>query len=567
MSADQTQNLTDGMHIIVDALKKNGIDTIYGVVGIPVTDMARHAQAEGIRYIGFRHEQSAGNAAAISGFITQKPGICLTVSAPGFLNGMVALANATTNGFPMIQISGSSDRAIIDLQQGDYEELDQMNTAKPFVKASYRVNKPEDLGIALARAIRASVSGRPGGVYLDLTTEVLSAVMDKDAADKTIFTVEDPAPRQIPSPDSVNKALKLLASAKRPLIILGKGAAYAQTDDNIRQFIETTGIPYLPMSMAKGLLPDTHPLSAASARSYALSSADVVVLMGARLNWLLDHGKGKHWSPETQFIQLDIEPSEIDSNRPIAAPVVGDIYSSIESLLAGLKSTPVKSPTEWIVSIDEHKKINVEKMAVKLNTDTSPMNYFNALRAIRDVLVDHQDVYVVNEGANTLDNGRNIIDMYQPRKRLDCGTWGVMGVGMGYAVGAAVTSGKPVVAIEGDSAFGFSGMEIETICRYKLPVTILIFNNGGIYRGDGVNLHGDQDPSPTVLMGGARYDKMIEAFGGIGYQATTPAEVQEALRAGLASGHPTLINVVIDPAVGTESGHIGNLNPKSVVKN
>lgn len=567
MSVDQSQNLTDGMHIIVDALKKNGVDTIYGVVGIPVTDMARHAQAEGIRYIGFRHEQSAGNAAAISGFITQKPGICLTVSAPGFLNGMVALANATTNGFPMIQISGSSDRAIIDLQQGDYEELDQMNTAKPFVKASYRVNKPEDLGIALARAIRASVSGRPGGVYLDLTTDVLAAVMDKDAADKTIFTVEDPAPRQIPAPSSVNKALNLLASAKRPLIILGKGAAYAQADDNIRQFIETTGIPYLPMSMAKGLLPDTHPQSAASARSYALSSADVVVLMGARLNWLLDHGKGKHWSPETQFIQLDIEPSEIDSNRPITAPVVGDIYSSVEALLAGLKSIPVKSPSEWLASIDEHKKANVEKMAVKLNTDTSPMNYFNALRAIRDVLVDHQDVYVVNEGANTLDNGRNIIDMYQPRKRLDCGTWGVMGVGMGYAVGAAVTSGKPVVAIEGDSAFGFSGMEIETICRYKLPVTILIFNNGGIYRGDGVNLHGDQDPSPTVLMGGARYDKMIEAFGGIGYQATTPAEVQQALKAGLTSGHPTLINVVIDPTVGTESGHIGNLNPKSVVKN
>ncbi|MEQ4694602.1 oxalyl-CoA decarboxylase [Providencia manganoxydans] len=567
MSTDQTQNLTDGMHIIVDALKKNGIDTIYGVVGIPVTDMARHAQAEGIRYIGFRHEQSAGNAAAISGFLTQKPGICLTVSAPGFLNGMVALANATTNGFPMIQISGSSDRAIIDLQQGDYEELDQMNTAKPFVKASYRVNKPEDLGIALARAIRAAVSGRPGGVYLDLTTEVLAAVMDKDAADKTIFTVEDPAPRQLPAPESVDKALKLLASAKRPLIILGKGAAYAQADENIRQFIETTGIPYLPMSMAKGLLPDNHPQSAASARSHALSNADVVVLMGARLNWLLDHGKGKHWSSETKFIQLDIEPSEIDSNRPITAPVVGDIYSSVAALLEGLKTTPVKSPSDWMAGIDEHKKANSEKMAAKLNTDTSPMNYFNALRAIRDVLVDHKDVYVVNEGANTLDNARNIIDMYEPRKRLDCGTWGVMGVGMGYAIGAAVTSGKPVVAIEGDSAFGFSGMEIETICRYQLPVTILIFNNGGIYRGDGVNLHGDKDPCPTALMAGARYDKMIEAFGGIGYNATTPDEIQQALKAGLESGKLTLINVVIDPAVGTESGHIGNLNPKFVAKN
>lgn len=564
MSTDQT--LTDGMHIIVDALKKNGIETIFGVVGIPVTDLARHAQAEGIRYIGFRHEQSAGNAAAISGYINQKPGICLTVSAPGFLNGMVALANATTNGFPMIQISGSSDRAIIDLQQGDYEELDQMNIAKPFVKASYRVNKPEDLGIALARAIRASVSGRPGGVYLDLTTEVLAAVMNKADADKTIFTVKDPAPKQLPSPASVDKALTLLANAKRPLIILGKGAAYSRAEDNIKSFIEATGIPYLPMSMAKGLLPDTHPQSAASARSFALSNADVVVLMGARLNWLLGHGKGKNWSPETQFIQLDIDATEIDSNRPITAPVVGDIYSSMEAFVKGLETIKIQSPQDWTASLDEHKAKNVEKMAAKLNTETSPLNYFNALRAIRDVLVDHKDVYVVNEGANTLDNARNIIDMYQPRKRLDCGTWGVMGIGMGYAIGAAVSSGLPVVAIEGDSAFGFSGMEIETICRYKLPVTILLFNNGGIYRGDGVNLHGDADPNPTVLMEAARYDKMIEAFGGIGYHATTEADIQQALKAGIESGKPTLINIAIDPTVGTESGHIGNLNPQSIIK-
>ena len=559
--------LTDGMHIIVDALKKNGIKNIYGVAGIPVTDMARHAQAEGIRYIGFRHEQSAGNAAAIEGYLTQKPGICLTVSAPGFLNGMIALANATTNGFPMIQISGSSDRAIIDLQQGDYEELDQMNIAKPFVKASYRVNKPEDLGIALVRAIRAAVSGRPGGVYLDLTAEVLSATMSKADADKTIHVADNPAPKQLPCPKSVDKAFELLAKAKRPLIILGKGAAYAQADELIQGFIEKSKIPFLPMSMAKGLLADTHDLSAASARSYVLSNADVIVLMGARLNWLLGHGKGKNWPEQTQLIQLEIESTEIDSNRMIAAPVVGDIASSIHALAERLSAKPFVTDAAWLGAIDEHKQANAAKMAVKLETETPLMNYFNSLRAVRDVLADYPEVYLVNEGANTLDNARNIVDMYKPRKRLDCGTWGVMGIGMGYAIGAAVSSGQPVVAIEGDSAFGFSGMEIETICRYELPVTILVFNNGGIYRGDGVNLHGDKDPAPTTLQGAARYDKLIEAFGGAGYNATNTAELQRALKAGIDSGRPTLINVVIDPAVGTESGHITSLNPKSVVKN
>src|SRR6266853_3751427 len=177
-TAIEKPELTDGFHLVIDALKCNDIDTIFGLVGIPITDLARLAQAEGIRFIGFRHEQNAGNAAAIAGYLTQKPGVCLTVSAPGFLNGMVALANATTNGFPMIQISGSSDRAIVDLQQGDYEELDQMNAAKPYAKAAYRVDQAEDIGIGLARAIRAAVSGRPGGVYLDLPASVLSATLD-----------------------------------------------------------------------------------------------------------------------------------------------------------------------------------------------------------------------------------------------------------------------------------------------------------------------------------------------------------------------------------------------------
>lgn len=560
----QDENLTDGMRITVEALKRNGIKTIYGIVGIPVTDLARYAQEEGIRYIGFRHEQSAGNAAAISGYLTKQPGILLTVSAPGFLNGLSALANATTNGFPMIQISGSSDRAIIDLQQGDYEGLDQMNIAKPFAKASYRINKPEDIATGLARAIRAAVSGRPGGVYLDLTTALLGSVMDKNEAEKTLFTPVDPEPSVIPSTTSVERALQLLSQAKQPLIILGKGAAYSQADEIIKSFIEKTGIPFLPMSMAKGLLPDDHPQSAAAARSFVLKNADVVMLLGARLNWLLSHGKGKHWNPDVKFVQLDIDPEEIDSNRPIAAPVVGDISSSMGLMVNTLEKFPVSPQHSWLDAIDKAKQPNIAKMEAKLSENPSPMNFFSALNAIRKVLENHKDIYLVNEGANTLDDTRDVINMYLPRRRLDTGTWGVMGIGMGFVIGAAITSGKPVVAIEGDSAFGFSGMEISTICRFKLPVTIIVFNNGGIYHGDDVNLSGGSDPSPTTLMASARYDKLIEAFGGTAYNATTPEELEKAVTEGITSLKPTLINCVIDSKAGTESGHIGNLNPKTL---
>ncbi len=555
--------LTDGFHLVTDALRLNGIDTIYGVAGIPITDLARLAQAQGFRYIGFRHEQSAGNAAAIAGYITQKPGVCLTVSAPGFLNGLVALANATTNCFPMILISGSSDRAIVDLQQGDYEELDQMNAALPYAKAAYRVNRPQDIGIGVARAIHAAVSGRPGGVYLDLTAEVLGATLDAAVGKESLIKVVDPAPSQIPAPESIKRALDLLASAQRPLILLGKGAAYAQADKEIRSFVESTGIPFLPMSMAKGLLPDNHHQSAAAARSFAIGQADVVMLVGARLNWLLSHGKGPLWSQTTRFVQVDISPTEIDSNRAIAAPVVGDIKSAMSAFLAMLKPGQIRPNSAWIDAIGERKKVNIERMAARLNADPSPMNFSSALRAVRNALTDRPDVYIVNEGANTLDFGRNIIDMYEPRKRLDSGTWGVMGIGMGYAIGAAVESGKPVVAIEGDSAFGFSGMEIETICRYKLPITTVIFNNNGIYRGD----ESGKEPSPTGFINGARYDKMIDAFGGKGYHVTDTVNLQKAVKESIEQGIPSLINCVIDPTAGTESGHIQSLNPKSALTN
>src|SRR5262245_21807900 len=558
---DASQALTDGFHLVIDALKLNGITTIYNVPGIPITDLGRLAQASGMRVISFRHEQNAGNAAAIAGFLTKKPGVCLTVSAPGFLNGLVALANATTNCFPMILISGSSDRAIVDLEQGDYEELDQLNAAKPYAKAAYRINRPQDIGIGIARAIRAASSGRPGGVYLDLTAEVLGSALDVETAKKSLVKVVDPAPPQPPAPEAVARALDLLANAQRPLAVLGKGAAYARADEEIRSFIGMTGMPFLPMSMAKELLPDDHPQSAAAARSYAIGNADVVLLAGARLNWLLSHGRPPLWPENTRFVQVDVSPTEIDSNRAIAAPVVGDIKSVFAAFNVALKSRQLKRQAAWLDEIGKRKQQNIERMAARLNADPSPMNFSSALRAVRSALSTQPDVYVVNEGANTLDFGRNIIDMVQPRHRLDSGTWGVMGIGMGYAIGAAAVTGKPVVAIEGDSAFGFSGMEIETICRYELPVTTVVFNNNGVYRGDPAN----KPYSPTGLLRDARYDKIIEAFGGTGYHVTDTPSLTKALSKALASGRPALINAVIDPTAGTESGHIQSLNPRSAV--
>ena len=566
-AVEAERELTDGFHLVIDALKLNGISTIYGVPGIPITDFGRMAQAAGIRVISFRHEQNAGNAAAIAGFLTKQPGICLTVSAPGFLNGLTALANATTNCFPMILISGSSEREIVDLQQGDYEEMDQLAIAKPLCKAAFRVLHAADIGIGVARAIRAAVSGRPGGVYLDLPAKLFPQVMDADKGQKSLVKVIDPAPAQIPAPAAVKRALDVLKSAKRPLIILGKGAAYAQADDAIRALVEKSGIPFLPMSMAKGLLPDTHPQCAGAARSTVLKDSDVVLLIGARLNWLLSHGKGKTWGEAPKkFIQIDIEPKEMDSNVEIAAPVVGDIGSCVAALLEGMGAKWPAAPADWINAVKAKREDNIAKMAPRLMRNTAPMDFHGALGALRTVIKERPDAILVNEGANTLDLARGVIDMYQPRKRLDVGTWGVMGIGMGYVIAAAIETGKPVLAVEGDSAFGFSGMEVETICRYKLPVCIVVFNNNGIYRGTDVNPTGGPDVATTVFVKDARYDKMIEAFGGVGVHATTPEELRRGLTEAVASGKPTLINAVIDETAGTESGRITSLNPTAAKK-
>ncbi|HEX5094103.1 MAG TPA: oxalyl-CoA decarboxylase [Burkholderiales bacterium] len=574
-SEAQAQTL-DGFQLVIDALKLNGIDTIYGLPGIPITDLTRRAQADGLRVLSFRHEQSAGYAASIAGFLTQKPGVCLTVSAPGFLNGLNALAHATVNCFPMILISGSSEREIVDLQQGDYEEMDQLAIAKPVAKAAYRVLHAEDIGVGIARAIRAAVSGRPGGVYLDLPAKLFAQSVDAAAGRGSLIKVVDAAPRQIPAPEAVQRALALLKGAKKPLIVLGKGAAYAQADADLQALVEKSGIPYLPMSMAKGLLPDTHELCASAARSFVLPGADVVMLIGARLNWLLSHGKGKTWGGKSakdwggqKFIQVDISPQEADSNVRIDAPLVGDIGSCVQALLAAMNkdaggSWP-KPPAEWLGAVAEKKKGNVAKMAETLAKNPVPMNFHSALSVVRDIVKANPDAMLVNEGANALDFTRSIVDMYKPRKRIDVGTWGIMGVGMGYCVAAAVETKQPVIAVEGDSAFGFSGMEVETICRYHLPVCIVVMNNNGVYKGTDVNPRGG-DVAPTVFVKGARYDRIMEAFGGVGVNATTPAELRKAMEEALRSRKPTLINAVIDETAGTESGRITSLNPSAKKK-
>lgn len=557
-----------GMYILAEALKRLSLDTVYGLVGIPVTEAAYAMQKVGVKFVGFRFEQQAGMAAATHGYLTKTPGVLLTVSSLGFMNGLTATANATVNCYPMIQISGASDPTMVDMKMGTYEELDQFNTAKPLVKAAFRCSHAKDIPSAVARAYRAAVSGRPGGVYIDMTTPALAEIMNREDAEKLFYQPVDLYSPVAPNQAAVDHAVELLASAKRPAILLGKGAAYAQVDDKIKKLIETYKIPYLPMSMAKGLMPDNGPMSALSCRSDIMEKSDVVMIIGARLNWMLSFGRGK-WNPAIKFIQLDVEPQEIDVNVPIAAPVVGDMGLSLDAILAGLDGKTMQADPAWLASIQAETKVKNAKFAERLKNVKSPMDHWTALSAVKPIIEANPDIILINEGANTLDDTRDAIDMSLPRHRVDCATWAIMGMGMGSTVGAAVATGKSVVAIEGDSAFGFSGMDFATICRFKLPVTVVIFNNGGIYNNIGVNPSTDpaieHDPAPTTLDLAARYDKMGEVFGAANYYVQTPEELSKALTEAIASKAPAIIDVQLAADAGKESGHIGYLNPAPLI--
>ena len=565
-TAPQFPEQVTGMYILAEALKRVGIGQVYGLVGIPVTEAAYAMQKVGIDFYSFRFEQQAGMAAATHGYLTKTPGVLLTVSSLGFMNGLTATANATVNCYPMIQISGASDPTMVDMDMGMYEQLDQLNTARPLVKAAFRCSHAKDIPSAVARAYRAAVTGRPGGVYIDMTTPALGEIMNAADVEKLFYEPVDVYSPVAPNQASIDRAVEILTSAKRPAILLGKGAAYAQVDDKIKTLVEKYNIPYLSMSMAKGLMPDNGRLSALSCRSTIMEQADVTLVLGARLNWMLSFGRGK-WNPDMKFIQMDVEATEMDRNVPIAAPVVGDLGESLDALLAALEGKTMTTDPTWVPSLQAESKAKNAKFQAKLAAEAtkSPLTHFGALSVIKPILESNPDVILVNEGANTLDDTRDAVDMSLPRHRVDCATWAIMGMGMGSTVGAAVSTGKSVVAIEGDSAFGFSGMDFSTICRFKLPCTVVIFNNGGIYNNIGVNPSGSDMPAPTTLDLAARYDKLGDAFGAKTWYVQTTEELKEALTAAIASKEPCLIDVQLAGDSGKESGHIGYLNPTPLI--
>ncbi|XP_072990517.1 2-hydroxyacyl-CoA lyase [Typha latifolia] len=562
--------LVDGSALVARALAAADVRHMFGVVGIPVTAVATRAVAAGVRFIAFHNEQSAGYAASSYGYLTGHPGVFLTVSGPGCVHGLAGLSNAAINAWPAVMISGSCDQS--DFGRGDFQELDQIAAVKPFVKVAVKATRISDIPRLVREVLAAAVSGRPGGCYLDLPSDVLHQTIPESEAARILAEAENPRFEEIVVSESVEieKAVSLLRHAERPLIVFGKGAAFARAEDALKKLIDITGIPFLPTPMGKGLLPDTHELAATAARSLAIGQCDVALVVGARLNWLLHFGEPPRWSKDVKFILVDVCKEEIELRKPHIG-LVGDAKQVLNLINREIKDRPfcLGRSHSWVEAISKKAKENVAKMELQLRKDVVPFNFFTPMRIIRDAILAEGSPapILVSEGANTMDVGRAVLVQNEPRTRLDAGTWGTMGVGLGYCIAAAVASspGRLVVAVEGDSGFGFSAMEVETLVRYQLPVVVIVFNNGGVYGGDRRNpdeITGPykDDPAPTSFVPNAAYHTLIEAFGGKGYIVGTPQELKSALSESFSARKPAVINVIIDPYAGAESGRMQHKN-------
>ncbi|KAJ7000501.1 2-hydroxyacyl-CoA lyase [Populus alba] len=572
-SQTTSQTLIDGNTLAAKSLAAYGITHMFGVVGIPVTSFANRAVAAGIRFIAFHNEQSAGYAASAYGYLTGRPGILLTVSGPGCVHGLAGLSNAMINTWPMVLISGSCDQN--DVGRGDFQELNQIEAAKPFSKHLGKAKDIKEIPKCFFEALDSAVLGRPGGCYLDLPTDVLHQTISESEADSLIKSaadvseIEKGAKKITTASLEVERAVDLLRNAERPLIVFGKGAAYARAENELKRLVESTGIPFLPTPMGKGLLPDTHELAASAARSLAIGKCDVALVVGARLNWLLHFGEPPKWSKDVKFILVDVSEEEIELRKPHLG-LVGDAKKVLELVNKEIKEDPfcLGKNHPWLEAISKKARDNVSRMEAQLAKDVVPFNFLTPMRIIRNAILEvgSPAPVLVSEGANTMDVGRAVLVQTEPRTRLDAGTWGTMGVGLGYCIAAAVAEPhRLVVAVEGDSGFGFSAMEVETLVRYQLPVVVIVFNNGGVYGGDRRNLEEitgpfKDDPAPTSFVPGAAYHVLIEAFGGKGYLVGTPDELKSALSESFTARKPAVINVTIDPYAGAESGRMQHKN-------
>jgi acetolactate synthase-1/2/3 large subunit len=528
-----------GSEILAQSLKSQGVDTMFYIMGGPLLETEATCIKLGIRAIDTRHEQAAALSAHGWGRVMRKPGVAMGASGPGATNLLTGVANAFTDAAPMVAIGGSSPRVYLGMEA--FQEIVQVAVFKPVTKWADRIYDARRIPDVVATAFRQATTGRPGPVYLDLPGDVLGEKVDED---KLVYP---PAWKTLPRPlgdrGAIDEAIALLSRAERPLVLGGSGVWWSDGAAAFQAFVEASGIPFYTTPISRGTVPEDHALSFLNARSTAFVEADVVLAVGTRFNWVIQFGRPPRWGKDTKIIHVDVNPTQLGWNREVDVPIVGDARAVLEQLTEAARGK--LDPKKYNAWTGRLRVVNAEKEAEQekaMSTDGLPIHPLRLCKEVRDFL--RRDAILVVDGQEILNFGRQSIPTFMPGHRLNSGAFGTMGVGLPFGVGAKVA--KPdtqVLVLHGDGSYGINGMEIDTAVRHRIPVVVVISNNGGWTANTS---WGMPLPKPGRNLGRTRYDRVAMEFGAHGEFVEKPSEIRPALERAFASGKPAVVNVMTD---------------------
>jgi thiamine pyrophosphate-dependent acetolactate synthase large subunit-like protein len=527
---------TTGNDLVVKSLKDEGVDTVFYLTGGPMVDVASRCIEIGFRSVDVRHEQAAAMAAHAYSRVLGKPGVCFAASGPGTTNLITGVGNAFLDAVPVVALGGAS--ALSQAGMGAFQEMDQVGMFKPITKWSERVMDVRRVPEIINKAFRVATSGQPGPVYIDLPGDVLYREVDENQV--SFPKMPHSVPRVSGDPDLVKKAIALLKDAKRPVIITGTGILWSRAMEELKQFVELSGIPFYTTPQGRGVIEEDHKLSFLGARNQAWKEADVALFIGTRLNFIVGFGLPPRFAEDVKVIQVDISDEEIGRNRPVDVGIIGDAKMVLQQLTKeGRDVFHGRKELAWVDTLRGYDKRATEKSQALLNTDQTPIHPLRLCKEVRDFM--DRDAIIVVDGHEILNFARQSVPTNSPGHRVNAGPNGCMGVAVPFGLGAKVA--KPntqVIVLSGDGSFGMNGMEIDTMIRHNIPAIIVISNNGG-WAGAGVMTAGRD-------LGYSRYDKMAEVFGAHGEFVERAQDIRPALERAVKSGKPAVVNVVTDPS-------------------
>jgi acetolactate synthase-1/2/3 large subunit len=528
-----------GSEVLAKALRTQGVDTMFYLMGGPMLETEAACIQLGIRAIDHRHEQAAAFAAHAYTRILRRPGVCMGASGPGATNLLTGVATAFTDCAPLVAIGGSSPRVYLGMEA--FQEIDQLAIFKPVTKWAERVYDARRIPDVVASAFRQATSGRPGPVYIDMPGDVLGEKVEEDAV--TYAPAWKPAPRTLGDTGAIREAIALLAKAQRPIIVAGSGVWWSDGGTALRAFVEATGIPFWTKPISRGLIPEDHALSFLNARSKAFTETDCVLAVGTRFDWMIQFGRPPRFAADMKVIHVDVNPAELGHNREVDVPIAGDARAVLEQLTAEaagqIRPNMYASWTGKLRTLDAEKGADQDKA---MSSDELPMHPLRLCKEVRDFI--RRDAILVVDGQEILNFGRQAIPTYTAGHRLNSGAFGTMGVGLPYGVGAKVAKAEAqVLVLHGDGSFGINVMDIDTAVRHKIPVVCVISNNGG-WTADAPWTR--PLPKPGRNLGYTRYDRLAIDLGAHGEHVEKPHDVRPALERAFASGKPAVVNVITD---------------------